>query len=83
MDPSSSGILGLVAIIVSVGGSILAVINHTRVRSTCCGKTGEVSLDISQTTPPVRVALKLPSPDHPDQVAPESVSESSDQEKPA
>ena len=80
MDPSSSGILGLVAIIISVGGSILAVINHTRVRSTCCGRIAEASLDISQTTPPSQTTVKLQavpeqqSVAHPDQVVPESVS---------
>lgn len=73
MDPASSGILGLVAIIISVGGSILAVINHTRVRSTCCGKIAEASLDISQTTPPAQVTMKLPSQSHHDQVAPEQI----------
>ena len=62
MDSQSSGILGLVAIIVSVGGSILAVINHSRVRSSCCGRVGEISLDITQTTPPVKLNRILTVP---------------------
>jgi hypothetical protein len=47
-----NGILSIVAIVVSIGGSILAVINHKRVRSTCCGKVLDVSLDVENTTPP-------------------------------
>lgn len=47
----STGIIAVCSIIISVGGSILAVINHTRVRSMCCGQKLEVSLDIEKTTP--------------------------------
>lgn len=31
--------------------TLYAVINHKRVRSTCCGMKAEVSLDIESTTP--------------------------------
>jgi len=48
----SSGILAIVAIVTSVGGTLLALVNHTRVRSMCCGKKLEVSLDVEKTTPP-------------------------------
>ena len=44
-------ILSIVAIIISVGGTILGIINHTRIRSACCGKKLEISLDIEKTTP--------------------------------
>jgi len=61
MDQQS--ILSIVAIVVSVGGTALAVVNHTRVRSMCCGKKIEVSLDVDRTQPsptgaaaPTRVA---------------------------
>lgn len=48
----STGILSIVAIITSVGGAVLALVNHTRVRSMCCGQKIEVSLDVEKTTPP-------------------------------
>jgi hypothetical protein len=42
-------ILSTIALIISVGGTILAVINHKRIRSNCCGKKAEVSLEIDTT----------------------------------
>ena len=48
----SQYILSVVAIIVSVGGTIIALINHKRLRSKCCGRNMEVSVDIENTTPP-------------------------------
>jgi len=53
MDESQ--ILSIIAIIVSVGGTIISVVNHTRVRSMCCGKKIEISLDVEKTTPVVTV----------------------------
>jgi hypothetical protein len=47
-----NGIIGSVALVLSVGGSIFALINHKRIRSTCCGKKLEASLDVEATTPP-------------------------------
>ena len=58
----SSGILSIVAIITSVGGAVLALVNHTRCRSMCCGKKLEVSLDVEKTTPPGEPALKITAP---------------------
>jgi hypothetical protein len=43
-------ILGAVAIALSVTGTVVAVINHTKIKSKCCGKKLEMSLDISKTT---------------------------------
>ena len=57
MDPATGGILGIIAIVVSAGGAVIAAINHTRIRSSCCGKVAEASLDISQTTPPVKLGV--------------------------
>lgn len=48
----SNSIISYVAIALSVGTAIIGVINHKRVRSTCCGSHGEVSLDIENTSPP-------------------------------
>ena len=51
----SNNILSISAIVVSVGGAIITAINHTRVRSACCGRRLDVSLDIEKTTPPPSV----------------------------
>lgn len=52
MDSTTSSALAIGSLIVSLGGSILAVINHRRIRSNCCGTKTEVSLDIEATTSP-------------------------------
>jgi hypothetical protein len=44
-------ILGIIAIVISVSGTILAVVNHSRIRSNCCGKKAEISFDVDKTTP--------------------------------
>jgi len=54
----SNNILSISAIVVSLCGTIYAAVNHTRVRSACCGRKIEVSLDIEKTTPP---PIKAPS----------------------
>jgi len=51
MDSNTSSALSIGAIIVSLGGSVIAVINHKRIRSNCCGAKTEVSLDIENTVP--------------------------------
>lgn len=51
MDMESSDVLATAAIVVSVLGSVIAAINHRRLRSSCCGKKLEASLDIETTTP--------------------------------
>ena len=51
MDSETTSILAVIGVVISVGGSILSVINHTRVRSMCCGQKLEVSLDVEKTTP--------------------------------
>jgi hypothetical protein len=48
---------GYIALIISMGAMIIGVVNHKRIRSTCCGKVGTVSLDISPTTPPEKPAV--------------------------
>lgn len=45
-----NNILGIVAIIVSVGSAVIGVLNHTRIKSMCCDKKIEMSLDIDKTT---------------------------------
>ena len=52
MESGQTAELSIVALCVSVGGIILGIVNHKRIRSRCCGKTMDASLDISATTPP-------------------------------
>jgi hypothetical protein len=47
----TTNILGLVGFGISVVGAIYTAINHKRVRSKCCGKVMEASLDVENTTP--------------------------------
>jgi len=47
-----NNILSIIALVISIGGAIVAAINHTRVRSTCCDKEIQASIDIERTTPP-------------------------------
>ena len=44
--------LGYVSMVVMGIGSIVALVNHRRIRSTCCSREVSVSLDIDATTPP-------------------------------
>ena len=45
-------IAGYVAIAIQIGQIIISTVNHKRIRSTCCKKEIDVSLDIENTTPP-------------------------------
>lgn len=64
MDSTNTGIIAIVGLIVSVGGSVLAVINHRRLRSNCCGLPLVVSVDVENTTPPTDLRIKIPKPKH-------------------
>jgi len=45
-------ILGYVSMVVMGVGSIVALINHKRIRSSCCNREGVISLDIDNTNSP-------------------------------
>ena len=49
MDSQLSGIIAITSIAVSIGGVVIASINHKRLRSNCCGKNLEASFDIEST----------------------------------
>ena len=52
MDWQQGGsIAGYAAAAASLIGSLYAAINHKRIRSNCCGKHLEASLDVENTTP--------------------------------
>jgi hypothetical protein len=55
-NPYVSGVLG--AIVTAIVG-IIVKLNHKRLRSKCCGRNVDVSVDIDDTTPPPK---KIPKP---------------------
>lgn len=42
---------GYVALVISIGTMVVGIVNHKKIRSTCCGREASMSLDISATTP--------------------------------
>ena len=46
------GIAAYVALAISVVTSVVALVNHKRIRSKCCEKEITASIDIESTTPP-------------------------------
>ena len=62
MDANTTSVLAVVGVVMSVGGTVLATLNHTRVRSMCCGQKLEVSLDVEKTSPTGSAPLKLAAP---------------------
>jgi hypothetical protein len=44
-------VFSIVALAISIGSTIIGIINHKRIRSNCCGVKQEISLDIETTTP--------------------------------
>ena len=47
----TTNILGVVGFAVSILGIVYTAVNHKRIRSKCCGKLFEASLDVENTTP--------------------------------
>jgi hypothetical protein len=45
-----SNVLSTIAIVISILGVIIGVINHKEVKSRCCKKEVQFSLDINSTT---------------------------------
>jgi hypothetical protein len=51
MDNTTTSIIALVGIALSIGSTVIGVVNHKRIRSNCCGKKLEASLDIDSSSP--------------------------------
>jgi hypothetical protein len=51
---TEENITAYVALAISLGTTLLALVNHKRIRSTCCKREIVASLDIESTTPPLR-----------------------------
>jgi len=52
MDSNTTAAVGYCSLLLSVGTIIIGVVNHKRIRSSCCGHKVDVSLDVENTTPP-------------------------------
>jgi hypothetical protein len=50
MNSDTSSVLGIISILVSVSGVIYSAINHKKIRSRCCGKNIEMSIDIDPSS---------------------------------
>jgi len=70
---SAEAITSYVAIAMSVGTAVIGIVNHKRIRSVCCSRKLEVSLDIETTTPPNKLELKLPAHDNTDKSSTDQV----------
>jgi hypothetical protein len=53
-------ILSIVSIVISVLGTFIALINHKRIKSKCCGRELDASIDINNTTPPTQLTIQVP-----------------------
>jgi hypothetical protein len=56
----TTNILGLSGFAISILGILYTAVNHKRVRSRCCGKSFDVSVDVENTTPPRPLEIKSP-----------------------
>jgi len=54
---NAGGIAGLVSLVIVIVDRVVQLVNHKRIRSNCCGRVGEVSLAIENTTPPLKVVV--------------------------
>ena len=52
----SSGV-SYIAIAISSLSMVIGFVNHKRIRSKCCGKVYDASVDIETTTPPKPIAI--------------------------
>ena len=59
MDSISSGSIGGASVlgIIAIIGFVYKAVNHHRCRSNCFGKKLEVSMDIEETTPPIKILI--------------------------
>ena len=51
MDQTGTNIIAILGLSISVLTAVVGALNHKRIRSTCCGKNAEASLDIENTSP--------------------------------
>lgn len=56
-----STVAAYVSLAISTAAVVLGVINHKRIRSSCCGKEASVSLDIESTSPKKEGFVECPT----------------------
>lgn len=54
MDNQTTSAIALCGLVISGITTAIGIINHKRIRSSCCGKSVDISVDIESTTPPVK-----------------------------
>jgi len=59
MENNGGEMMSIIALVISAGGIMLGVVNHKRIRSNCCGKKLEASLDVENTTPTKPNEIKI------------------------
>ena len=52
MDNQTTSAIALCGLVISGITTAIGIINHKRIRSSCCGKSVDISVDIESTTPP-------------------------------
>ena len=57
-----ANVISYISIITSVGALVVGVVNHKRIRSSCCGRKGELSFDIDKTSPIIQRKVSFHEP---------------------
>jgi hypothetical protein len=60
---TTAGLATTFTVAIGILYKIYMAVNHKRIRSNCCGKKIEASLDIEDTTPPLQGGFKRSSPE--------------------
>lgn len=64
MDNVTSGGIGAGTMVaLGIAYRVYLAVNHHRIRSTCCGKEMVVSVDVEQTTPPIKIVVPQEIPE--------------------
>lgn len=58
----SGSIAAYIALALGVASTIFGIVNHKRIRSNCCGKKTEISIDVEDTSPPL-AKISIPKVD--------------------
>lgn len=54
MDDPTTTVISFCGFAISILSIVIGAINHKRIRSNCCGKSVDASIDIESTTPPTK-----------------------------
>jgi hypothetical protein len=62
MDSSTGAVAGYVSLALVVAREVFHLINHSRVRSRCCGAVLDASIDVGNSSPDSSTPLKVTPP---------------------